>query len=211
MDTESCWVPEELGGVTQDQHQRIGEEQLIELFAAVEVTQQQPFDDGAKECDAECREQRRGPEPLGGWLQPLYRLPGEIGAEHVERAVREIEDAHDAENKREARGDQEQEHCGGQAAHELTEQERRRHRRPSPSRPSRRARARACRHGASFARARGVAHLRFARDPSAQGEGIQRRTPSPRLRGEGRGEGHSRQFVSVVAGNNSGFCITAKG
>ena len=50
-------------------------------------------------------------------------LPGEVGADHVEGAVREIEHPQHAEDQRQARRDQEQEHRGGQAADELPEEE----------------------------------------------------------------------------------------
>src|ERR1700685_1805365 len=64
-------------------------------------------------------------------MQPLHRLPGEIGAEHVEGAMREIDHAHDSKYQRQSRGDQKQKHGGGQAAHELAEQKGWRHRLPA--------------------------------------------------------------------------------
>ena len=124
-DTESCCVPHsELGGVAEDQHQRVGEQQLVELLAAVEIAEQQALDERAEERHAERRGEHRRPEPAPGTgCSHCTDLPGEIGADHVERAVREIEHAHDAEHQRQARGDQEQEHRRGEPAHELAEQE----------------------------------------------------------------------------------------
>src|SRR3546814_13940188 len=56
--------------------------------------------------------------------EPADEAVAAIGAEHVERTVREIDDAGDAENQRQARGDEEQGGCAGEPGEELDEQER---------------------------------------------------------------------------------------
>src|SRR5258708_9059818 len=45
----------------------------------------------------------------------------DIGAEHVERAMREIDDARDAENDRQPRGDQKQRRRAGKSGQELND------------------------------------------------------------------------------------------
>jgi hypothetical protein len=47
----------------------------------------------------------------------------DIGAEHIEGAMREIDDARDAEDNRQARGDQEQRTCARQSGEQLIEVE----------------------------------------------------------------------------------------
>ena len=50
---------------------------------------------------------RASSEAAGGQRDPV----SEIGAEHVERAVGEIDDAENAEHQRQAAGDQKQDHA----------------------------------------------------------------------------------------------------
>ena len=52
-------APQHARDIAEDQHQRVGEEQLVELLAAVEMAQQQPLDHAAEQRDRERR--RRAP------------------------------------------------------------------------------------------------------------------------------------------------------
>src|SRR4029079_9682656 len=54
---------------------------------------------------------------------PLRRREREIGADHVERAVREVDEVHDAEHERQPRRHQKQRHAELQAVQELLEDE----------------------------------------------------------------------------------------
>ena len=80
----------------KDQNQREGGEHLIEMVAAVE-----PPDDGDLHDGARCgsgRQARREPDPEGAGRGGDGRA-GE-GADHVERTVGEVDEAHDAEDQR---------------------------------------------------------------------------------------------------------------
>ena len=63
--------------------------------------------------------------------------PGEriraVDAEHVERPVREVDDARDAEDERQAGRDEEERRRAGEAVQELNDEAREVHRRPSSS------------------------------------------------------------------------------
>ena len=74
------------------------------LLVAGEPAQDEPFHEDAEQPDAEPADDRRQPE-----VQPeLQQREAEIGAEHEERAVRQVRDAHQAEDQREAGRQQEQ-------------------------------------------------------------------------------------------------------
>ena len=62
------------------------------------------------------RAQRGQPEAARRPARATARSARRVGAQHVEGAVREVEHAQHAEDQRQARGDEEQEHRGGQAA-----------------------------------------------------------------------------------------------
>ncbi len=53
----------------------------------------------------------------------LVRLSESIGAEHVERAVRQVDDPHDAEHQRESAGGEEDQQAVLQAVEQLDEDE----------------------------------------------------------------------------------------
>ena len=123
-DGELLRAPDDLGDVAEDQHQRVREQQLVELLAAVQVAQEQPLDDPAQQRHGQGGTGHGDPEAHGVHAGPMGDLPGHVGADHVEAAVREVEHAQHAEDQRQSRGDDEQEHRRGQAAQALGEQER---------------------------------------------------------------------------------------
>ena len=126
-DAELLRAPQHAREIAEDQHQRVGEEQLVQLLAAVEMAQQQPLDHAAEQRDRERGAEHREPEIARDRAEPLRDLPRHVGAEHVETAVREVEHAQHAEDQRQAGRHDEQEHRGGEAAQTLREQERRFH------------------------------------------------------------------------------------
>ena len=69
----------------------------INWIEPIEAAQEQQFDDHSEQCDRQRRENQRGPVIHAEGLQPDVR--GE-GAEHVERAMREIHDAEQSEDHR---------------------------------------------------------------------------------------------------------------
>ena len=93
------------------------------MVAAVEALQQCALErepgDGRRERRGEHGEQ----EGAGGGLR---RGAGE-GADHVERAVREVDEVHDAEDERQARRHQEQHHAELHAVQKLLGDERKGH------------------------------------------------------------------------------------
>src|SRR4030067_393009 len=74
--------------------------------------------EGADQPDGQGRHEQRHPEVTGRSDQ---REAG-VRAEHVEGAVREVDDVEHAEDQREADGEQEQQHAVGEAVQRLTEE-----------------------------------------------------------------------------------------
>src|SRR5712691_5023238 len=117
-------APDDLGDVAQDEDEGIREEELVQLLLAVETLEEEALDDAAEEGDRRGRPQRGQPEGDGARPQPLHDLIGGVRAQHVEGAVSEVEHAKDAEDEREARRDEKEEHRRGEAAQRLREGER---------------------------------------------------------------------------------------
>ena len=79
------------GDAQRDQH--------LALLVAREAAENEPLHHDAEQSDAEPADDRRQPE----MQLELQQRVAEIGAEHEERAVRQIRNPHQAENEREAR------------------------------------------------------------------------------------------------------------
>ena len=111
--------------LAHDQHDAEGREQLEQLRRRVDPPQQQDLDQSAEPADDQGGEQDCEPEAerRGAAAEPAGQAHGEIGAQHVERAVGEVDDPGDAENDREAGCDQEQRGGGGEAVQQLDDQE----------------------------------------------------------------------------------------
>ena len=116
-------APDVLAGVREDQHQGVGEKQLIEFFALVHIAEQEALHDAAEDGDAERGDHHRAQEADRRPPENKGHVPGDVGADHVEGAVGEVDDLQDPEDQRQARRDEEQEHRGGQARAQLAEQE----------------------------------------------------------------------------------------
>ena len=125
-------APEHLGRIAQDQRQRVGEQQLVELFLAVEMAKEEALDQPTERGDEQCAAERGEPEAPARDAQPLHQLERRVRAQHVERAVREVEHAQHAEDQRQPGRDQEQEHRGREAADALGEDKRWIGQRPNP-------------------------------------------------------------------------------
>jgi len=122
--TDFCCVPQKIFDVAEDEPERVREEKLVELLLAVEVPEEHALDHAAQQRDAEGRAERGDPEEPRARPEPQHRLVRQIGAQHVEGAVREVEHAQHPEDQRQARRDQEQEHRGREAAQALREDKR---------------------------------------------------------------------------------------
>ena len=120
---------EQLVGPPDNQHQILdhqrdaeGREQLEQLRLVVDATQQRHLDERAERGDGEASHERRRPEADRA-ARALDAAVGDISAEHIEGAVREIDDARHAENDRQSAGDEKQRAGAGEAGDELDEVE----------------------------------------------------------------------------------------
>src|ERR1700722_2322765 len=88
------------------------------MAAAVERPDRDYFE---RDAGDECRSQRHeGAEHETSGQRGKGR--GEIGAEHVERAVRQVDQVHDAEDQRQPGGEQEQQHAELHAVEKLLDE-----------------------------------------------------------------------------------------
>jgi len=118
-------------GVIEDQDEGVADQQLHQDVAAIDPAHEQPLEHDAERRDSQRpgrdRQREAAGQAVGG--------EGEVGAEHIERAVGEVDDPEHAEDQRQAGRHQEQQHAhdqpgrrlrhrtggGAQAAHERVE------------------------------------------------------------------------------------------
>ncbi len=87
---------QDLAHLVEHEDQPVAEQHLREMVAAVEPLDEQAFQREARhECDRDAAGERRQ-EAAGRQRQPVRH----VGAEHIEGAVREVDDAEDAEHER---------------------------------------------------------------------------------------------------------------
>src|SRR3972149_2949614 len=111
-------APDPLDEVLEEVDQPEREQHLVERRPAVERPQEPPLDERADQPDGQRRQEQRHPEAAGRRDQREAR----VHAEHVEGAVREVDDVEHAEDQREPDGEQEQQHAVGEAVQRLTEE-----------------------------------------------------------------------------------------
>ena len=99
--------PDQQREILNDERDAEGGEQLKQFRRVVDAAQQKHFDERADRGDGERGDYDRAPEADHA-AQPFGQRVPDIGAQHVERAMREIDDAGDAEDDREAGGDEKQ-------------------------------------------------------------------------------------------------------
>ncbi len=116
--------PDRQRHVLQHQHDAEGREQLEQLRRLVDPPEDQHLDDDADQPCESRRRQHAAPEAehIRRSEAPDQR-PGQIGPEHVERAMREVHDPRDAEDDRQPRRYEEQRRGRGQAVQRLGEDE----------------------------------------------------------------------------------------
>ena len=114
-------APQPERGVTDDQHQRKGGEQLEQLGRAVDSAQQHDFDHRADEADRKRGQHDAAPETDRTADMGRQRIR-DVEPQHIEGPVREIDDAGDAENQRQSGGEQEQTGGGRQPVKRLEEE-----------------------------------------------------------------------------------------
>ena len=106
--------------VLEDQGQRKGGQQLKQLGRVIDAPQQQHLHQRPDQPHRHRRQQQRRPEPDDP-AQPLHQGVGDVDAHHVERTMRKVDDARDAEDQRQAGGHHEQGRRAGQAVEQLDE------------------------------------------------------------------------------------------
>ena len=114
-------APDEQGRVADDEHDAERGGELQQFRRGVNAFQQQHLDRCADQADQERREEDGAPESERAAGERRDERVGDERAQHVKGAVREVDDARDAEDQREARGDQEQRRRAGEAVQELSE------------------------------------------------------------------------------------------
>ena len=112
-------APDQPHRVVEKQDQPEGRQHVIEMIAAVEMPQRDEFQHDAEQQRRAEREHDAEHETAG----PRHEGRGEIGAHHVERAMREIDQVHDAEHQRQSRRQQEQQQAELQSVQELFDDE----------------------------------------------------------------------------------------
>ena len=121
-------APDEGHGVGHHEHEREGEQELVELGRPVHAPQQRHLEQAARRAPtasaaSSARHVEGRAPPSGSDGDERVR---QVRRQHVERAVGEVDDARDAEDQREAGRDEEQEHRVGEPAEELDREERQR-------------------------------------------------------------------------------------
>ena len=122
-------APDHLCGVAHQQHDREGEQELHQVLLAIEVLQHQAFDHQRDHREARGRGEHADEE---GSAPALGHREDDVGAEHVEHAVREIDDPQHAEDQVEAGGDDEHVHRQREAIERVQREHGERHRQTSP-------------------------------------------------------------------------------
>ncbi len=127
----------EAAQLLEHEDEPVGQQHLLQVVALVEVREQRPLEEDAqhhREHDAD----DDGDEQAAGQRRQRER---HVRADHVEAAMGEIDDAHDAEDQREPAGDEEQQQPVLDAVQELDQE------RVEVHRSGRRATGRRCRPG----------------------------------------------------------------
>jgi hypothetical protein len=89
----------------EHQDQRIGHQDLLQVVALVEETEEHPFQHEAEQGREQHAGHQHGDEMVA---EQRRHQVGQVGADHVEAAMGEVDHAHDAEDEGQAAGDQEQ-------------------------------------------------------------------------------------------------------
>ena len=120
-------APDQDHEVFDHQGQAEGREQLEQFGRAIDPAQQHHLDDDADQRDDQRRADDAAPEAERA-RKPLGEREREIGAEHVEGAMREVHDPGDAEDDRQARSHEKQRGRAGESGQKLREIKAHRHR-----------------------------------------------------------------------------------
>jgi hypothetical protein len=123
--------PDQARDLVDDQDQRERGEHLRQVVARVQRSQHAHLEKHADDRGRRDGKQHAGDERAG----ELHEGGGDERAQHVKRAVREVDHVHDAEHQREAGGEQEQHQPELQAVQRLLEYQYPRHKKGAVFRP----------------------------------------------------------------------------
>ena len=101
---DRCSAPQDRDQFVEEQDQAEGGEHLVEVVPLVERAQGNQLHHDPHHQRAGEAKRNRQRERSGGLVEPGRQ----VGADHVERAVGEVDEVHDAEHQRQAGGQQEQ-------------------------------------------------------------------------------------------------------
>ena len=111
-------TPDHPHDVVEDQHEGVADQKLHQHVGAIDPAHEHALEDQAENRGAGGAAQHRQREAAG----ELIGRHREIGAEHVEGAVAEIDHLEHAENQRQPDGDEKQQHADDEAAGGLRHQ-----------------------------------------------------------------------------------------
>jgi hypothetical protein len=111
-------APQDGAQLFKDVDQAKGQQHLVQVVAVVEVAKQQPFQRQAKHHGQHGAAQDGQREAA----KVQRQRPGQVSAQHVEAAMRQIDHAHDAEDQRQAGGQHEQQQPVLHAVEQLDEE-----------------------------------------------------------------------------------------
>ena len=104
--------------VVDDEHQRKGGEELKQLRGGVNAPEQEDLDQCADDGNNNRADDDAAPEADAAADRRRQR-DGEVGPQHVERAMRHVDDARDPEDEGKSCRDEEQSGCDGETVHGL--------------------------------------------------------------------------------------------
>ena len=118
VDAVHVVADDEAAQFLEHQDQAVGQQHLLQVVALVQVAEQRPFENDAQ------HDRKHDPEHDRDKQAPGQRRQGKrhVGADHVEAAMGEIDDAHDAEDQREAARDKKQQQAVLDAVQELDQE-----------------------------------------------------------------------------------------
>ena len=116
---EILGAPEPEREVLDDERQREGREQLEELRRVIDAPQDGDLDQGADHTHHQRRGDHPTPESRRARVELRDEAVSDVDPQHVQRAVREVHDPRDAEDQRQADGDEKQRRRARQTVEEL--------------------------------------------------------------------------------------------
>ncbi len=119
-------APDETDRILEDLNEAEGDEQLVFLGAAIEGSKQQRFYDDADERHRQRPQGQQEEQPARRQAQrnpPADQPRGDVGANSIEAAMREIDDPHDPEDQAETSGNEEEHRGIEQRVQDLNRQE----------------------------------------------------------------------------------------